>query len=282
MNIQQLKCFVEVSRTLNFTKAGQNLFISQTAVTNHIKNLEEILGFALFERTKKNVTLTQKGHIFLKSALKLLEAGQECYQTIQYLNHENVGRLKIGYLKGIEHCLMIDIIQNFYQSYPQIDIQLYRESRNQLEDMLRNHEVDCIFTASIGQYNQHFSEEMSSCFIHSYPFVVVLNKNHPLAYKEKVDYFEIKNQTHVIMDSSDPHFISHDLDEILMNIAIHDDTAILADFIKDYYAYQKYLCFLPMKDFHQSFDIHIVWHQDHKNKALYSFLENIEQKKNEL
>lgn len=41
MNIQQLKCFVEVSKTLNFTKASQNLFISQTAVSNHIKHLEE-------------------------------------------------------------------------------------------------------------------------------------------------------------------------------------------------------------------------------------------------
>ena len=38
MNIQQLKCFVEVSKTLNFTKASQNLFISQTAVSNHIKH----------------------------------------------------------------------------------------------------------------------------------------------------------------------------------------------------------------------------------------------------
>lgn len=48
MNIQQLKCFVEVSKTLNFTKASQNLFISQTAVSNHIKHLEETLGFHLF------------------------------------------------------------------------------------------------------------------------------------------------------------------------------------------------------------------------------------------
>ena len=274
MNIQQLKCFVEVSRTLSFTKAGQNLFISQTAVTNHIKNLEETLGFSLFERTKKTVSLTQKGSIFLKSALKLLEANQECYQTIQYLNNENICSLKIGYLKGIEHCLMIDIIQDFCQNYPQIDVQLYRESRNQLEEMLRNHEVDCIFTANIGEYD-YFLEEFCSKFIHSYPFVLVLNKHHPLALKKKVDYFEIKNHTHVIMDSSDPHFISQDLDDILMNIAIHEDTAILADFIKDYYAYQKYLSFLPIKDFHQFFHIHIVWHQDHKNKTLDHFLNNI-------
>ena len=51
--------------------------------------------------------LTQQGEIFLKSALKVLEANQECYQTIQYLHHENFGQLKIGYLKGIEHCIMI-------------------------------------------------------------------------------------------------------------------------------------------------------------------------------
>ncbi|UTY40385.1 LysR family transcriptional regulator [Allocoprobacillus halotolerans] len=64
MNIQQLKCFVEVAKTLHFTKTAQNLFISQTAVTNHIKHLEETLGFDLFIRTKKNVHLTQKGEFF--------------------------------------------------------------------------------------------------------------------------------------------------------------------------------------------------------------------------
>ena len=57
--------------------------------------------------------LTQQGEIFLKSALKVLEANQECYQMIQYLHHENFGQLRIGYLKGIEHCIMIKNIQNF-------------------------------------------------------------------------------------------------------------------------------------------------------------------------
>ena len=120
MNIQQLKCFVKVSKTLNFTKASQNLFISQTAVSNHIKHLEETLGFHLFIRNKKHVQLTQQGKIFLKSALKVLEANQECYQTIQYLHHENFGQLRIGYLKGIEHCIMIKNIQNFYQVHATI------------------------------------------------------------------------------------------------------------------------------------------------------------------
>lgn len=52
MNLQQLKCFITVANTLNFTQAGQRLFLSQTAVTNHIHHLEAEIGFQLFERTR--------------------------------------------------------------------------------------------------------------------------------------------------------------------------------------------------------------------------------------
>ena len=82
MNIQQLKCFVEVSKTLNFTKASQNLFISQTAVSNHIKHLEETLGFHLFIRNKKHVQLTQQGEIFLKNGISPM-ARREIVMPIQ-------------------------------------------------------------------------------------------------------------------------------------------------------------------------------------------------------
>ncbi len=251
MNIQQLKCFVEVSKTLNFTKASQNLFISQTAVSNHIKHLEKTLGFQLFIRNKKNVQLTQQGEIFLKSALKVLEANQECYQTIQYLHHENFGQLKIGYLKGIEHCIMIKNIQNFYQYNKHMDIQLYRDSRQEIEDLLKNYKVDCVFTARLNHNHISFEEQFDYLHIYSYPFVVAMSKNHVLSSYSSLNYFDIKNQTHVIMDTSHPDFISHDLDTLFMHLAISQDTAILAQFVEDYYAYQKYLCFLPLKDFSQ-------------------------------
>lgn len=280
MNIQQLKCFVEVSKTLNFTKASQNLFISQTAVSNHIKHLEETLGFQLFIRNKKNVQLTQQGEIFLKSALKVLEANQECYQTIQYLHHENFGQLKIGYLKGIEHCIMIKNIQNFYQYNKYIDIQLYRDSRQEIEDLLKNYKVDCVFTARLNHNHISFEEQFDYLHIYSYPFVVAMSKNHVLSSYSSLNYFDIKNQTHVIMDTSHPDFISHDLDTLFMHLAISQDTAILAQFVEDYYAYQKYLCFLPLKDFSQQFHIYLIWHKNSQNKNLNAFLQSIKKRKN--
>ena len=270
MNIQQLKCFVEVSKTLNFTKASQNLFISQTAVSNHIKHLEKTLGFQLFIRNKKNVQLTQQGEIFLKSALKVLEANQECYQTIQYLHHENFGQLKIGYLKGIEHCIMIK----------NMDIQLYRDSRQEIEDLLKNYKVDCVFTARLNHNHISFEEQFDYLHIYSYPFVVAMSKNHVLSSYSSLNYFDIKNQTHVIMDTSHPDFISHDLDTLFMHLAISQDTAILAQFVEDYYAYQKYLCFLPLKDFSQQFHIYLIWHKNSQNKNLNAFLQSIKKRKN--
>ena len=279
MNIQQLKCFVEVSKTLNFTKASQNLFISQTAVSNHIKHLEETLGFHLFIRNKKHVQLTQQGKIFLKSALKVLEANQECYQTIQYLHHENFGQLRIGYLKGIEHCIMIKNIQNFYQHNKHMDIHLYRDSRQEIEELLKNHKVDCVFTARVGHDPIPFEDQYDYLRIYSYPFVVAMNKNHILSSFASLDYFDIKNQTHVIMDTSHLDFKSHDLDTLFMHLAISQDTAILAQFVEDYYAYQKYLCFFFLYDFSQHFHIYLIWHKNSQNKSLNAFLQSIKKEK---
>lgn len=276
MNIQQLKCFVEVSQTLSFTKAGQNLFISQTAVTNHIKNLEETLGFPLFERTKKKVTLTHKGSIFLKSALKLLAVEKECYQTIQYLNHENIGELKIGYLKGIEHCILIDYIQHFYNNYPYTSIKLFRESRQQVENMLKNYDVDCIITSRIGDDLIDFKEDWCYQRIQSYPFIVAMNKNHPLAQRKNLNYFDVKNLSHIILDTSEPHFISQDLDKVLVQLSITQDTAILAQFTQDYFAYQKYLYFIPLENFPRQFHIYLVWHKNTMNDILHAFIQSMQ------
>ena len=64
-----------------------------------------------------------------------------------------------------------------------------------------------------------------------------------------------------------------------MHLAISQDTAILAQFVEDYYAYQKYLCFLPLKDFSQQFYIYLIWHKNTQNKSLNAFLQSIKKEK---
>ena len=72
MNSRQLEYFLAVAHELNFTKAAESMYVSQTAVTQQIKALEEQLGVSLFERTKKKLVETSAGIVFLEEARLVL------------------------------------------------------------------------------------------------------------------------------------------------------------------------------------------------------------------
>lgn len=279
MNLQQLKCFVEVANTLSFTQAGHHLFLSQTAVTNHIHHLEAEIGFLLFERTKQKVILTEKGKIFLPSALKMIAVEKDCYDMVAYLQKHQVGKLRIGYLRGLENCMMADVLQRFYQSHEHIEIELFRQSREELENFLVKGDVDGIFTVYGNLISKNEQDDLVFCHIASYPFVAAFHKNHILAAREHLKYADVINQSHVIMDSSDPHYASGDIDVILMNLIFHDDSAILAAFSQYYGRYDRYLVFKEIEDFGRLFQIYFVYRKNHKTEILNDLLSCIEKGK---
>mgnify|MGYP000273188610 CR=1 FL=1 len=80
MNTRQVEYFLAVAEELNFTRAAERLFVSQTAVTQQIKALEEQLGVKLFERTKKKVVLTPAGMIFQGESRELLQHFKENFE----------------------------------------------------------------------------------------------------------------------------------------------------------------------------------------------------------
>ena len=77
MNLKQLEYFVSVAETLNFTKAAKKCFISQTAMTQQIRALEEGIGAALFIRDKHHVELTPAGRVFMNEARVILARAEE-------------------------------------------------------------------------------------------------------------------------------------------------------------------------------------------------------------
>ena len=77
MNLKQLEYFVAVAELLNFTKAAKKCFISQTAMTQQIRSLEEKVGVALFLRDKHHVELTAAGKIYLNEAKAILLRAEE-------------------------------------------------------------------------------------------------------------------------------------------------------------------------------------------------------------
>ena len=101
MNSRQLEYFLAVAHELNFTKAAESMYVSQTAVTQQIKALEEQLGVSLFERTKKKVVLTPAGNVFLQEATLLLKRMQTAIERTREASSGFIGSLDIGFSIGI-------------------------------------------------------------------------------------------------------------------------------------------------------------------------------------
>lgn len=272
MNIRQLECFIEVAKTLNFTKAAQNLFLSQTVVTNHIRHLEESIGFPVFERDKKSVSLTENGAILLQEARQVIESSVSCQNLAFQLKTGYTGIIRLAYIRGIEQCILTGILGDFYQKYPNIHFELFRDGPDSVQRMLARNEVDGIFT-----FHPTPNEYYETILIQSFPLVAAVSKSHPFAAHTSVSYSRLIRETHVVFDSSNQKVTAPNLDNTLLKVAINSCTAIIPEFIVSYSSYGKYICYMPLTDLDISFDIYFVYRKTNQNLSFRHFLNNIRQ-----
>ena len=96
MTTNQLKYFVTAATCLNFTEAGKQHYISQTAITQHIHALEEQLNVKLFTREKRKVALTPAGKVFLEEARAILERTRIAIEKTEKAAQGDAGSISIG------------------------------------------------------------------------------------------------------------------------------------------------------------------------------------------
>ena len=116
MNRNQLRYFVAAAESRSFTKAADQFFISQTAVTQQIRLLEEMLGCPLFDRSTRPVSLTPAGKAFLTEAKAILERMDQAIDRAHGASTGLSGSLRIGYLKGYEQSGFTDFLREFHLS----------------------------------------------------------------------------------------------------------------------------------------------------------------------
>ena len=115
MNQNQLKYFVAAAETRSFTKAAEQFYISQTAITQQIRQLESSLGCVLFDRSTRPVTLTPAGKMFLLEAKAILERMSQAARRVHDASVGLSGNLRVGYLRGYERSDLSVLMQRFHQ-----------------------------------------------------------------------------------------------------------------------------------------------------------------------
>lgn len=183
MKIQQLNYFIAVCETLNFTKAAQRFFISQTAVTQQIKALEDELGVQLFDRTHRHVTITPAGKTFRTDAQEILRRLTLAKNRAQAASTTVTGQLRIGYLNGFERANIAEILRAFHQQYPNVAFTLTRGNVAELYDAVLAERLDVVFNL---QYTPQTIPHLTCDLYQTYPLTAVFPATHPLAHRQRI------------------------------------------------------------------------------------------------
>lgn len=145
MDIKKLELLADVAETLNFTRTGDRMGYTQSGVSHILKALESELGFPLFIRTKKGVTLTSYAQDILPHVRELLRTNEQLEQTIASLKGMAIGHLTIGTFASVSIHWLPPIIRRFREAYPNISIQLKEGGSKDIEEWLEQGIADIGF-----------------------------------------------------------------------------------------------------------------------------------------
>ena len=138
----RLKVFQSVAKKLSFTKASQELFVSQPAITKHIQELEAYYQARLFDRQGSKISLTKAGELLLKHSEKILDDYKQLEYEMHLLHNEYIGELKLGASTTIAQYVLPPLLANFIAKFPQINLSLINGNSRGVEAALQEHRID--------------------------------------------------------------------------------------------------------------------------------------------
>lgn len=196
--LELIPYFIVLAEELNFKRSAQRLNLDQSALTRRIQKLEHILGFALFERTTRAVSLTSAGRSLYESNTRLVRDYDQSVKTATRVAHGKTGVIRIGYMAFSATELMPHTISRFRRAYPYVDVNL-RYIRTQGQKLALAHdEIDIGYM--IGPFNH---SEFHSLSLTSDPLYVVTPKNHRLTRSREVRPVDLAEEDMILGDMNE-------------------------------------------------------------------------------
>ncbi len=195
LTLRQLKVFESVARHLNYTRAAQELHLTQPAVSMQVKQLEDSLGVALFEQLGKRIHLTEPGEEVLTYARAITQQLDELETVLNRIKGLSGGRLRISVATTANYFIPT-LLGTFSRRFPDVTVSLDVTNRQTLLRQLSENTVDLVI---MGQPPAEADVE-AKAFMDN-PLVVVAPTNHPLAGKKKIPLKRLQEETFLVRES---------------------------------------------------------------------------------
>lgn len=142
-----LQTLVAVAKTGSFSKAAESLHVTQSAISQNVKNLETKVGVKIFTRNGKKVVLTSEGEQLFQTAREYLNKLDKTVHDIQELKDSLKGTIKIGTLTGLGKSWLSSRVIDFASKYEEINLETCYDHTEELVDAFLNNELDCVIVA---------------------------------------------------------------------------------------------------------------------------------------
>ncbi len=194
ITLRQLKVFERVARRLSFTRAAEELFLTQPAVSMQIKQFEEAIGLPLFERLGKKIYLTRAGEELYQLSRSIAQQLDEAEQLIEELKGTEAGRLNVSVANTV-HYFAIRLLGEFCRRHPKVRVSFKVTNRKGLLQNLEDNEADLLL---MGQPPDNQDLVAESFLIN--PLVIIAPQHHPLSGRRSIPLKELANETFIMRE----------------------------------------------------------------------------------
>lgn len=197
MEIKQIQYFECVCKNKSFSKAADELYLTQQAVSKKIKNLEAELNTSLFLREHSGVSLTEEGHYFHEQAAIILHTCRDITDHFSEISNKRKSGLRIGISHGLSIFFSKTYLQEFEQQQPGIALYVLELWNQQTEEDVMNGSIDVGFTLQPIQYAELHTETL---FYE--PLCCIVNKKHHFANRTSLTVEDILDEEIVMADEN--------------------------------------------------------------------------------
>lgn len=194
LTLRQLQIFIVASRHASFARAAEELHLTQPAISMQIRQLEEAIGLALFERVARRLALTEAGERLTHHASRILGEIKDAEDALMSLQLADSGSISVGIVSSATH-FAPKLLALYSRQYPKVDVHFSVGNRESLLRMLQDNAIDLALMGRPPAELDALVEPLAS-----HPQVVIAAADHPLVGARRFDLQELRGERFLLRE----------------------------------------------------------------------------------